>query len=201
MNQTVKSAFYSHKRSFYTRGVGGQRKSPPPPTGNRMRRALFSAPCGARTHDLRITRPKLITSRHRDTPTTTPQPHTGALFMPSYPGGYTTESHRQGRQENHALGTTPNRIYHLADSFRKSRIHHRNTHPLDPIPRPHLPTRVRPDRHRKPSNPMARKPELETSHEEKRPAIHPLILPLSHRYRTTRRRPNPPDTLYTTTQV
>lgn len=152
-------------------------------------------------HDLRITRPKLITSRHRDTPITTPQPHTGALFMPSYPGGYTTESHRQGRQENHALGTTPNRIYHLADSFRKSRIHHRNTHPLDPIPRPHLPTRVRPDRHRKPSNPMARKPELETSHEEKRPAIHPLILSLSHRYRTTRRRPNPPDTLYTTTQV
>ena len=201
MNQTVKSAFYSHKRFFYTRGVGGQRKSPPHPTGNRMRRALFSAPCGARTHDLRITRPKLITSRHRDTPTTTPQPHTGALFMPSYPGGYTTESHRQGRQENHALGTTPNRIYHLADSFRKSRIHHRNTHPLDPIPRPHLPTRVRPDRHRKPSNPMARKPELETSHEEKRPAIHPLILSLSHRYRTTRRRPNPPDTLYTTTQV
>ena len=33
MNQTVKSAFYSHKRFFYTRGVGGQRKSPPHPTG------------------------------------------------------------------------------------------------------------------------------------------------------------------------
>ena len=32
MNQTVKSAFYSHKRFFYTRGVGGQRKSPPHPT-------------------------------------------------------------------------------------------------------------------------------------------------------------------------
>ena len=57
MNQTVKSAFYSHKRFFYTRGMGGQRKSPPHPTGNRMRRALFSAPCGARTHDLRIKSP------------------------------------------------------------------------------------------------------------------------------------------------
>ena len=199
MNQTVKSAFYSHNAPF-TRWEGRE-KARRIRQVYRMRRALFGAPCGARTHDLRITRPKLITSRHRDTPTTTPQPHTGALFMPSYPGGYTTESHRQGRQENHALGITPNRIYHLADSFRKSRIHHRNTHPLDPIPRPHLPTRVRPDRHRKPSNPMARKPELETSHEEKRPAIHPLILSLSHRYRTTRRRPNPPDTLYTTTQV
>ena len=122
---------------------GLNEKSPRSALYRTERRTRFflvkSAPCGARTHDLRIIRPNTVHS-HRDTPTPTQQPRTGAFILPFYSGCVT--NHNTQRRENHALGTASKQLYDLATRLRKSKINNRHTRTLDSIPRTCLPTRI-----------------------------------------------------------
>ena len=146
MNQTVKSAFYSHKRSFYTSGVGGQRKSPPHPTGipdatGFVQCALWGS--NPRPADYQ-TQHRAQPPRHADTYTTAP--HRGfyiALLL-----WMCNQSQHTERRENHALGTASKQLYDLATRLRKSKINNRHTRTLDSIPSTCLPTRICFDNHR-----------------------------------------------------